>query len=118
MGFHHVYDNANIAECKWMISEIETHIRFLEADARDILRRNARRARRRRKDPNAEVSDDEPENSDCEEVSSQSSGEDAEDEDEDEGMDENADKDGDMGENDGMGMNKDDAEKENKNQKT
>lgn len=69
MGFHHVYDNANVKQCRWMISEIEDHIDNLLESARDLRRRNASRKRRRRANPNDEtISEDESPGSDDDEL--------------------------------------------------
>jgi len=58
MGFHHVYDNADINESKWMIEEIQEHLRSITTHARQSTIRNRLRAQRRRHQEE-NVSDDE-----------------------------------------------------------
>lgn len=64
MGFHHVYDDAGVRECRWMINEIEEHMRYLINEKDNMYRRNKlRKERRERKSMNPEnteeISDDE-----------------------------------------------------------
>ncbi len=66
MGFHHVYDNANISECRWMISEIENHMQELINRVHRIRARN--KEKRKARLAKEEVSSDESEGSDGEEV--------------------------------------------------
>lgn len=95
MGFHHMYDNANVKTCremiddlqsemqsvvdgertgnytveeyKSMINELEDHIQTLLDKARELRLRNESR-RKRRKEGNEVVSDDEEPGSDDEAV--------------------------------------------------
>jgi len=58
MGFHHLWDNADIAQSRWLIEEIQRHLNFLIEEERAANERNRnRRHRRRNNEPN--VSDDE-----------------------------------------------------------
>ncbi len=58
MGFHHCYDNANIKQTKWMISELEQHVSNLLYEARAKRERNKERQEKRDAGEN-DVSDDE-----------------------------------------------------------
>lgn len=58
MGFHHLWDNADIHQSRWLIEEIQNHLNFLIEEERAANARNRnRRHRRRNNEP--DVSDDE-----------------------------------------------------------
>ena len=48
MGFHHVYDNANIKETICMINELEEHLQSLINDACEKRKNNKNRQKRRK----------------------------------------------------------------------
>jgi hypothetical protein len=58
MGFHCIYDNADIRECKWMIAEIQDYLKWIIDEARIRTYRNNKR-RIRREAHETDVSDDE-----------------------------------------------------------
>ena len=58
MGIHHLWDNADIDQCDYLIEEITSHRNGLLADLRDIRRKNGARRTRRNKGEE-DVSDDE-----------------------------------------------------------